>query len=356
MKIAFSKFAGCGAGGIEKYLQSIAIVLKEAGHDIDYYYTNAAPFTSTSWIHPDNDPVRTKLLEDNGINLVKVNVESRHHNTWINSDFFEKFKEDDYDCLITAGNGEPEYPYTELNNIPIIHTIHGHHAFNKSNISNCVLLCEWQAKRWLQNGGDPTKLDIIPPFVSVPKEHTKGLRKEYNIPDNAFVYGMHQRNDPTIFSSHSLECFKELNNGNAYMFIMGGSDHHRNYVKEHNIERVVFADFCSTVDGIHNFLDSLDVFAHARADGEVCSASIIEAMSHGLPVVTCPGVNNGHEEQIKGCGFFCESKEDYIKAMTDLAWHPKMYQEMSDKTLQRYNDKYSFETTTGKFISLLKDN
>ena len=355
MKIAFVKFAGCAAGGVEKYLQTIAMMVKDVGHDVDYYYTNAAPITTTTWVHPDNDSVRIKLLEDSGINVIKVNVESRHHNTWINSDFFEKFKEDDYDCLITAGNGEPEYPYTEINNIPIIHTIHGHHAFNKSNISSSVLLCNWQAEMWLNGGGDSTKLNIIPPFVSVPKEYSTGLRKEYNIPDDAFVFGMHQRNDPSIFSNFSLECFRQLNNENTYMFIMGDSNRHRDYVNAHNIERVVFADFCSTVDGIHNFLDSLDVYAHSRADGEVCSASIIEAMYHGLPVVTCPGINNGHKEQVDGCGFFCYNMEDYKKAMSDLNIDNKLYQNMSKKTLQKYNDKYSFETTRSKFVSLLEN-
>ena len=91
MKISFVKFAGCAAGGTEKYLQSIAILVKKAGHEVDYYYTNAAPITSTSWVHPDNDPLCIKLLEDNGINLIKVNVGFRHHNTWHNTDFFEKF-------------------------------------------------------------------------------------------------------------------------------------------------------------------------------------------------------------------------------------------------------------------------
>ena len=69
MKIAFCKFAGMANGGVEKYLQTIAILYKKNGHDIDYFYTNAAPLTNTDWIHPDNDINRIKLLESGSIGL-----------------------------------------------------------------------------------------------------------------------------------------------------------------------------------------------------------------------------------------------------------------------------------------------
>jgi hypothetical protein len=354
MKISFVKFAGCAAGGTEKYLQSIAILVKKAGHEVDYYYTNAAPITSTSWVHPDNDPLCIKLLEDNGINLIKVNVGFRHHNTWHNTDFFEKFDENAYDYLITAGNGGSEYPYINLNKIPIIHTIHGHHVFNKANISKSVILCNWQANKWLLNGGDSNKLVIIPPIVNIPKEFSKLIKSNYGIPDSAFIFGMHQRNDSTIFSNFSLECFRKLEHENAYMFIMGGSDKHRDYVKDHNIKRVVFFDFSSNMNDIHSFLNSLDVYAHCRADGEVCSASIIEAMSHGLPVISCPGVNNGHKEQIDGCGFFCSSIDEYTQSMKFLMNDEQAYCEYSRKTLDKYNSVYHYDIVKNKILELLK--
>ena len=94
MKIAFCKFAGLANGGVEKYLQTMAIILKKQGHEIDYYYTNAATITTTSWVHPDNDESRIKLMNDNGINLIKINVGHRVNNEWVDTDFFDKFDED----------------------------------------------------------------------------------------------------------------------------------------------------------------------------------------------------------------------------------------------------------------------
>ena len=180
MKIAFCKFAGMGNGGIEKYLQTIALIYHKE-HNIDYYYTNAAPFPCQSWQHPDNDEQRIKLFEDNGINLIKIQVGYRIKNDWYNTNFTDLFDENKYDYLITAGNGEPEYPYKTLKKIPIIHTVHGDHVFDQSNVKYYVLLCDWQAKRWIQNGGDASRLMIIPPIVYVPKSWNNNFRETIGI-------------------------------------------------------------------------------------------------------------------------------------------------------------------------------
>ena len=97
MKIAFCKFAGLAAGGIEKYLQSLALILKEEGHDIDYYYTNSGPIRGTNWIHPPNDKACKNLVTSKGINIIKVDVGYRENNTWYNTNFFELFDENNYD-------------------------------------------------------------------------------------------------------------------------------------------------------------------------------------------------------------------------------------------------------------------
>jgi len=52
-----------GNGGIEKYLQSIALLFKKDGHVIDYYYTNVAPLINHWWVHPDNNQERIHFLQ-----------------------------------------------------------------------------------------------------------------------------------------------------------------------------------------------------------------------------------------------------------------------------------------------------
>ena len=356
MNVAFCKFAGLGSGGIEKYLQSFAKIVKDEGHNVDYFYTNAAPLRNTDWVHPPNDKLRQKIVEDWGIKTVPIDVGYRIHNTWYETNFFNVFDESKYDLLVTGGNGEPEFPYTELKNIKIVHTVHGEHVFNQDNICKSILICNWQAQRWLKNGGDKTKLQIIPPIVPEIKDHPNDFRKKYNIPDDAFVFGMHQRNDPNIFHPVSLLAFNQIPLDNNYMVIMGGSEQYREvalqFSKEKQ-EKIIFLDFCSDALEIHNFLDTIDVYAHSRRDGEVCSAAIIEALSHAKPVVSCPGQNNGHKEQINDCGIFCNSMEEYVQALTQLACNKELYDWHELKTRAKYINEYSFESVKEKILKIL---
>lgn len=236
MRIAFCKFAGLANGGTEKYLQTLAMLYLERGA-VDFYYTNAAPILHTSWIHPDNSVDRIDLLERAGVNLIPVNVRCRDGGRWIDSNFFELFQEDRYDVLITAGNGSPEFPYTDLGNVTILHTVHGTCVFNKSNVRS-VLLCEWQAKEWLKNGGDVAKLTIIPGIIPVPKVWSRTIRSEYNIPEDALVYGLHQASG--VASLVSLQAFAIIQDVNSYYIILGGDILHRRFVADAGIKNVIF--------------------------------------------------------------------------------------------------------------------
>ena len=79
MKIAFCKYGGLAAGGTEKYLQSLALLYNKAGHQIDYYYTDATPIEGTDWKHPDTCPGRRQLLKSAGINTRFAQVQRRGH-------------------------------------------------------------------------------------------------------------------------------------------------------------------------------------------------------------------------------------------------------------------------------------
>jgi hypothetical protein len=351
MKIAFCKYAGLANGGVEKYLQTIAILLKSKGHDVDYYYTPAARLTHANWNHPENDINRIKLLESHNINLIHIELEYRHYNSWIGDDFFEKFDESKYDYLVTAGNGESEYPYNKLKNVKIIHTVHGEHPFNQHNIFKSVLLCNWQANRWISNGGDSSKVKIIPSIVYTPDNYTKDFRKKYNIPSDAFVYGFHQRNDNNISSTISLEAYSKIQDDNTYFALLGGAEVHKNYVSNYNLKNVIFADHTSNVNDINDFLDGIDVYAHCRVDGEVCSASIIEAMYHNKPLISYPGINMGHVEQLEDCGKMTYSVDEYKDEMIKLK-NKDYYNVMSEKVKQKYMKYYDYKIVEQKMIEL----
>ena len=359
-KIACIKFAGLASGGTEKSLQNIAMILSQNNYQVDYYYTNAAPFLNHWFVHPDNDEQRKKWVESFGIKTIPIYVESKDGNNspfiWNNTNFWDIFNENDYDVVQTARGGYTEYPFNLINKTKIIDGIHSDTGEDKDNIVKAILISKWQAEKWAENGGNINKAVIIPNLVSVPKKFKSTLREQLGIPEDAFVYGFHQRNDPNIFSPVSLYSYSIISNSNNHFVLLGGSYKHRELAKKLNLKNIHFIDFSSDQNLIHNFLSAIDVYAHARIDGEVCSVAMIESMYHGKPIITHPGtISMGHDEQINGCGYMAYSIEDYSNKLKEIENNKDLYQEMSQKTLNRYLDKYSYDKVKQQIIDLYYD-
>lgn len=359
-KIACVRFAGLASGGSEKVLQNIAMILAKNEYQVDFYYTNPAPFLNHWFVHPDNDERRKKLVESAGVNTIPVYVESKQADVvpyeWNNTDFWDLFDESKYDAVQTARGGYPEYPFNVINQAKIIDGIHSDSGEDKDNIVRSILLSKWQADRWAKNGGNIKKAVIIPTLVTVPSEFTPSLRTKLGIPEDAFVYGFHQRNDPNIFSPASLYAYSLVSNKNNHFVLLGGSERHRELARQLNLNNVHFLDFSSDSDVIHSFLATIDVFAHARLDGEVCSGCIIEAMYHGKPIISFPGtVSMGHVEQLEGCGYMSSSVEDYANKMYEIENSKDLYLDMSSRTYEKYKEKYSYSSIEKKILDLYQE-
>ena len=357
MRIAFCKYAGLAAGGTEKYLQSLALLYRKNGHIIDYYYTDATPIDGTSWQHPDTCPARRTLLQTAGINTKFAKAERRGHveqgSEWIGTDFFDIFNESEYDYLVTAGDGRKEFPYYHLKQIPIIHTVHGWHAHNANNIHKSVLLCNWQAQKWIANGGDPTKMEVIPPLIPIPDFKPSTLRQTHNIPPDALVFGLHQASG--VASLISLEAFSEIVADNIYYVILGGDEQHRAFCKNKGVRNVIFLPLEPDASKVQSFVDGIDVYAHCRRDGEVCSACLIEAMAHGKPIISHMGngINLGHLEQVEGIGLVTNNVREYAEEMLRHFEEPYR-RESSIKTTQKYLSTYEHGVVADKILELIK--
>jgi len=355
LKIAFCKYGGLAAGGTEKYLQSLALLYHSNGHDVDYYYTNATPIEGTNWQHPDTCPIRKSLLESSGINTKLVKIRFRRgadrEAEWVDTNFFDLFKESDYDYLVTAGDGRPEYPYTRLKQIPIIHTVHGWHVYNAPNIYKSILLCKWQAEKWLASGGDTSKLEVIPPLIPIPSFEAGSFRKTVSIPPDALVFGLHQ--SPGVASLVSLDAFSKVVKDNVYYIIMGGDSIHRAYCNNRGIKNVIFLP-ASDAQSVHSFLDGIDVYAHCRRDGEVCSACLIEAMAHSKPIISHygDGTNLGHIEQVQEIGNITNNVDEYAREMRRF-FDDSYRSDLAIKTKQKYLMVYEHGFVANKIVGLL---
>ena len=361
IRVAFIKFAGLSAGGTEKYLQTLATNLPKDEFEVDYYYTHAAPLLGNSWKHPVTDLERKRYMEDNGINLIYVTVGARDDrygppHEWKDTDFWSLFDEKKYDIVQTGRAGYREFPFDRMNSV-FVDSIHGCGATGiekRDNIAATVLISKTQAKEWLKNGGEAHKVRIISPLVEMPEKKKSYLRQHNNISPSTFVFGMHQGIRDDIFSPLPLEAYSLMENDQTMFIMLGGSLKYRAQAQHLKINNIKFLDFTGDVHKIHEFVAALDVFSHGRADGEVCSAAIIEALYHKKPVISHRALNMGHLEQIAECGFMSRTAAEYAHYMVTLLKNKPLYDILSEKAWEKYSRVYFLEANIEKYIKLYR--
>jgi glycosyltransferase involved in cell wall biosynthesis len=157
-----------------------------------------------------------------------------------------------------------------------------------------------------------------------------------------------------VASLVSLEAFAKLCDERAYYIIMGGDQKHREYCERLKIKNVRFLPRESEASKIQAFLDCIDAYAHCRNDGEVCSACLIEALAHGLPIITHrgSGPNFGHLEQTGDVGGIAENVGEYCELMRRLL--DKDYRRAnSEKAAKKYAEIYKYDAVAQLLSDLL---
>ena len=358
IKVAFIKFGGMAIGGTEKVLQTIAAELPKDEFDVDYFYCDAAPYIGSDFVHPDTDSSRIEYCKSHGVNLIKFNVQYKDLRTqthdWVNTDFWEHFNEEDYDVIQTGRSGHPEYPFIHINKTPIVDSIHlSGMAENKHNAIKTVLLSKEQKNKWIMSGGPADKAVIIPNPLSIPDVGDTNYREEFGWQDK-FIFGLHQRRDNHIFSPIPLEAYDEIEDDNTAFLLLGGSDSYQKQAKDLGLKNFKYLPTTGKLELIHKFLNTLDVYAHGRSDGEQCSCAIIEAMSHGLPVISHTAPSMGQLEQIGDAGKVTKDYLDYSEVMVDMIDNKNYYNKCAQNSKKRYNEIYKLESIIKRYTDIYK--
>ena len=358
IKVAFIKFGGMANGGTEKVLQTIASELPKDQFIVDYFYCDSAPYIGSDFVHPDTDPSRVQYVKDNGVNVIKFNVEFKDLTTgthdWVNTNFWELFDEEKYDVIQTGRSGHPEYPFTLINKTPIVDSIHlSGMAENKHNTVKTVLISKEQKERWIMSGGPADKAEIIPNPLRIPDVGDINYREEFGWQDK-FVFGLHQRRDNHIFSPIPLEAYDEIEDDNTAFLLLGGSENYQKQARDLGLKNFKHLPPVGELEPIHKFLNTLDVYAHGRSDGEQCSCAIIEAMSHGLPVISHTAPSMGQLEQIGDAGKVTNDYQEYSEVMADMIDDKNYYNECAQNSKKRYNEIYKLETIIKKYADIYR--
>ena len=360
MNIAFVKYGGLCSGGTERFLQTLSVTLKEHEFNVDYYYCDACPYLGSDYVHPTTDVTIKKYLEDNDVNLIKFSVEYKdvrtHTHEWVNTNFWDLFDENKYDVVITGRAGHQEYPYYKMNNVPLINILTLNAGVdNQNNNFRNIHLSNWSGQRWIESGGDPSRLDILGIIQKLPDIKTN-FRKKYNL-NKKFVYGFHQRDSEHISSTIPIEAYAKIESDDTAFIMMGGSNVHLKKAEELKLKNFYHIPHSGDVKIIHKFLNTIDVFSHGRKDGETFGAVFVEAMYHSKPCLSHTAESNGHIEVIGDCGKVVSENDvdTYAKEMLNLKNDPIYYKELSLKARNRYDTLYSYKININKFLNIIKD-
>ena len=222
-------------------------------------------------------------------------------------------------------------------------------AEDKENVYKTILISQEQRQKWIKAGGPADKSIIIPNPVEIPKCDSKF---ETN---GKFIFGLHQRDDNGIFSPIPLEAYDEIESDDTMFFILGGGSNYRKQAKDLGLRSVFFFEKTSELSVIHRFLNSLDVYAHGRADGEQCSCAIIEAMSHSLPVISHTAPSMGHKEQIGDGGEVVIDYFAYAQVMREMMEYPEYRKKCSVNAKKRYDEIYDIDAIIEKYSSIYEE-
>jgi len=361
IKIAFVKFGGLSAGGTEKFLQQLAANLPTDKFAVDYFYCDAAPYIGSDYQHMTTDPERLDYMRAHNVNLIKFNVKYKDvtvpTHDWIDTDFWDKFKEENYDIVQTGRAGHSEYPFYKMSKVSIVDSIHLTGMTDRQmNIAAVVHISKWNEAQWIANGGDASKSRVIYLPIHMPKPLPKSdLRKELGLGDKV-VFGMHQRADDGIYSDWPLRAYAEAETENTTYVLLGGSSRYVAQAKALGLKNFHHVPFSSNMKDVYKFLNTLDVYLHGRMDGEVNSQSIAEAMAFGKPVISHFGQTaNGHVETIGNAGFVHGHFDSYIYEIMNFRDNKDFREWLGNIARKRFTDLYDLKSNINKFVKLYEE-
>lgn len=353
IRVAIIRENGLFYGGTEKFLQIMAAETNKDEFQIDYYTTDKM-----------RSPDREKYLLDNNVNIIKFKVNegyksfpfkylNKYRNNW--SDFWNKFNKVNnktpYDVIQITNFGWKEEPFQSFKDDYKVCEFTVFPPYVKfPGVKHHILNSEWLRDQWLfrfaeGHSGRRSKTTVIP--VPVKKTSDKNLRKELGISEDTIVFGFHQRNDNGLFSPVQLDAFSKLEKecDDVMMLVLNGCDLYKKQAENLNIKNIKFIPY---QDEVSPFLNTLDVYAHGRKDGETYGMVLAEAMLHGLPCIshTTP-YYNAMNSVIGSGGFVVNSGHEYFQVMEDMLIDS--YRNATSKNALRIaNENYTYDIVIPK--------
>jgi glycosyltransferase involved in cell wall biosynthesis len=368
IRIAYIKFGGMTIGGSELWLQKMAANLPKDQFEIDYYYCDDCSYLGGEHIISPSSAERVAYLESNGVRVIKFTVGAKDIRTlthdWIDTNFWEVFDEGNYDIIQTVKAGPKEYPFYKMKK-PVVEIVAlANRPDTSSNIAWSFHSSNWQRAQWVRLGGSLERSSVLTSPTEQPLTE-EDYRQELGISKDDVVAGFIQRNDNQIASEIPLKAFKELQKNypnltkNWHFIIKNGGSLYRDQAKELGLFNVHFLGATPDSLSVSKFLNTLDIFAHGRKDGETFGAIFVEAMLHGKPCLShyAEGGANAQPETMGPAGIFAYTFTDYTNSLYRLFSDTIFRKTLADKArphaLKYYSIKRCIDEATTVYLKIM---
>ena len=170
--------------------------------------------------------------------------------------------------------------------------------------------------------------------ISKKKEYRQKIRSEYNIPDDAFVYGFVGRITRDKGINELLEAYKLIMNENSYLLMVGNEELDENMNMElfnwsKNNSQVIYTGATNVVE---QFLSAMDVYI-LPSYREGFGSGVIEAEAMGVPVIVSniPGPTDAMIKDETGLVVKKADVETLYNAMISIGEDKERYDAMAVK-------------------------
>jgi glycosyltransferase involved in cell wall biosynthesis len=215
-----------------------------------------------------------------------------------------------------AGAAEPPLSRPKaIASIPVVITtnVFGQRSFSpaQDKIDKILFVSYWLMEHATSWSKDDKRCEVL--YNPVEKPLTgENMRAELGIPRDRFVIGRCGRNADDIHDPISLNAYKEIENEGTMFLSLSSPPKMIKQARDLQIKNIRFLEPSTDDLFLSKFYNTLDVFAHARNDGETFGCVIAEAMMHGKPVVTHRSVMRNAQTELvdPSCGFIAD-RDDY---------------------------------------------
>lgn len=190
------------------------------------------------------------------------------------------------DILHIYRSGYPEFPVGYVK-IPHVVETNAFGFLDPNSIDRTLFMSKWLMHYALKGVQVPSHLKQRFDFVNNPVEEPHTDAKLSNISSDITWLGRCGRPDNGIYNAINVEAARLLRQQgyNLGFLVVAPPSNMVADLEKYDIPFHVIEPTINDVK-LSRFYNSVDIYAHARADGETFGVNIAEAMMHGKPVVT----------------------------------------------------------------------